>query len=177
MLNFVSIYYFNLDLSAAMTTYHVHVITGTEFGSGTNANVFVKLYGDKDHTGMFPGNLFPIHYWRLKKIMTNHTTPVCFSLEKKNMNQTKMQSTFYRQDSAKVIPDVFWQVWGRTWWWVCVRSCEHWRTGKDCVSIQNAWSKGQSNLEYIYMNIFMRWISFFFKMYKLFENLILFDLA
>lgn len=61
MLNFVSIYYFNLDLSAAMTTYHVHVITGTEFGSGTNANVFVKLYGDKDHTGMFPGNLFPIH--------------------------------------------------------------------------------------------------------------------
>lgn len=45
-----------------MTTYHVHVITGTEFGSGTNANVFVKLYGDKDHTGMFPGNLFPIHY-------------------------------------------------------------------------------------------------------------------
>lgn len=41
------------NFTAAMTTYHVHVITGTEFGSGTNANVFVKLYGDKDQTGIF----------------------------------------------------------------------------------------------------------------------------
>ncbi|XP_078332217.1 lipoxygenase homology domain-containing protein 1-like isoform X5 [Crassostrea virginica] len=43
-----------LETKAAMTTYHVHVITGTEFGSGTNANVFVKLYGDKDQTDKIP---------------------------------------------------------------------------------------------------------------------------
>lgn len=43
-----------LETKAAMTTYHVHVINGTEFGSGTNANVFVKLYGNEDHTDKIP---------------------------------------------------------------------------------------------------------------------------
>lgn len=51
-----------LTFTAAMTTYHVHVITGTEFGSGTNANVFVKLYGDKDQTGIFFCPKFSLPY-------------------------------------------------------------------------------------------------------------------
>ena len=51
-----------------MTTYHVHVITGTEFGSGTNANVFVKLYGDKDQTGKFLSQIFII-IWALLELL------------------------------------------------------------------------------------------------------------
>ena len=51
-----------------MTTYHVHVITGTEFGSGTNANVFVKLYGDKDQTGIFFLSQIFIILWALLEL-------------------------------------------------------------------------------------------------------------
>ena len=35
-----------------MTTYHVHVSTGDKFGAGTDANVYINLYGDEDDTGM-----------------------------------------------------------------------------------------------------------------------------
>lgn len=45
-----------------MTIYYVYVIIGIEFGFGTNVNVFVKFYGDKDYIGMFLGNLFLIYY-------------------------------------------------------------------------------------------------------------------
>jgi hypothetical protein len=34
-----------------MTTYYTKVITGTVSGAGTDANVYIILYGEKDHTG------------------------------------------------------------------------------------------------------------------------------
>ena len=36
---------------AAMQTYHVKVQTGTKWGAGTDANVYVMLYGEQDSTG------------------------------------------------------------------------------------------------------------------------------
>ncbi|XP_013416715.1 lipoxygenase homology domain-containing protein 1 isoform X2 [Lingula anatina] len=40
-----------LETKAAMTTYHVIVVTGNVWGAGTDANVYVVLYGEKDDTG------------------------------------------------------------------------------------------------------------------------------
>ncbi|KAL8614278.1 hypothetical protein ACOMHN_007616 [Nucella lapillus] len=40
-----------LETKAAMTTYHVKVTSGDVWGAGTDANVFIILYGDKDNTG------------------------------------------------------------------------------------------------------------------------------
>ena len=40
-----------LYFSAAMQTYHVKVQTGTKWGAGTDANVYVMLYGEQDSTG------------------------------------------------------------------------------------------------------------------------------
>ena len=37
---------------AIATTYKVNVITADKFGSGTNANVYLIIYGEKDDTGM-----------------------------------------------------------------------------------------------------------------------------
>ncbi|XP_059150632.1 lipoxygenase homology domain-containing protein 1-like isoform X2 [Physella acuta] len=37
-----------LEVKAALTTYHVKVFTGDKFGAGTDANVYVILFGDKD---------------------------------------------------------------------------------------------------------------------------------
>ena len=34
-----------------MTTYHVYVHTGDKFGAGTDANVYVTLFGEVDDTG------------------------------------------------------------------------------------------------------------------------------
>ena len=39
------------SLPAAMTTYHVYVHTGNKLGAGTDANVYVVLFGGKDDTG------------------------------------------------------------------------------------------------------------------------------
>ncbi|KAH9519113.1 Lipoxygenase y domain-containing protein 1 [Bulinus truncatus] len=39
-----------LEVKAALTTYHVKVFTGDKFGAGTDANVYVVLFGEKDHT-------------------------------------------------------------------------------------------------------------------------------
>lgn len=41
-----------LETKAAMQTYHVKVTTGTVWGAGTDANVFIVLYGDNDDTGV-----------------------------------------------------------------------------------------------------------------------------
>lgn len=38
--------------SAALTTYNVQVYTGDAFGAGTDANVYIILFGEKDHTSM-----------------------------------------------------------------------------------------------------------------------------
>ena len=38
-------------VSAALTTYHVYVYTGDKFGAGTDANVYIMLYGETDDTG------------------------------------------------------------------------------------------------------------------------------
>ncbi|WAR01120.1 LOXH1-like protein, partial [Mya arenaria] len=40
-----------LETKAAMQTYHVKVTTGTVWGAGTDANVHIILYGEKDDTG------------------------------------------------------------------------------------------------------------------------------
>ena len=34
-----------------MTTYHVYVYTGDKFGAGTDANVYILLFGEEDDTG------------------------------------------------------------------------------------------------------------------------------
>ena len=36
---------------AAMTTYHVYVYTGDKFGAGTDADVYIQLFGVEDDTG------------------------------------------------------------------------------------------------------------------------------
>lgn len=44
----------NIEFSripAQIATYHVHVKTGNVRGAGTDANVFVVLYGEEDNTG------------------------------------------------------------------------------------------------------------------------------
>ena len=38
-----------------MTIYHVHVVTGDKFGAGTDANVYIHLYGEDDDTGIQEG--------------------------------------------------------------------------------------------------------------------------
>ena len=40
-----------LSLTAALTTFHVKVFTGDVWGAGTDANVYIILFGDKDTTG------------------------------------------------------------------------------------------------------------------------------
>ncbi|XP_048241483.1 lipoxygenase homology domain-containing protein 1-like isoform X2 [Haliotis rufescens] len=40
-----------LETKAAMTTYHVKVTTGNVWGAGTDANVYVILFGEEDITG------------------------------------------------------------------------------------------------------------------------------
>ena len=39
---------------AALQTYHVSVITGNKMGSGTDANVYLVLFGENDDTGESP---------------------------------------------------------------------------------------------------------------------------
>jgi len=34
-----------------MTTYHVYVYTSDKMGAGTNANVYIVLFGELDDTG------------------------------------------------------------------------------------------------------------------------------
>ncbi|XP_074659812.1 lipoxygenase homology domain-containing protein 1-like [Tubulanus polymorphus] len=40
-----------LETKAAMQTYHVYVTTGDKWGAGTDANVFIYLFGELDTTG------------------------------------------------------------------------------------------------------------------------------
>ncbi|CAE1278375.1 unnamed protein product [Acanthosepion pharaonis] len=40
-----------LETKAAVTTFYIKVITGNVWGAGTDANVFIILYGDIDNTG------------------------------------------------------------------------------------------------------------------------------
>ena len=42
---------FDIVFSALKTTYHVFVRTGSKFGAGTDANVYIVLYGEIDDTG------------------------------------------------------------------------------------------------------------------------------
>jgi hypothetical protein len=37
---------------ALATTYKINVVTGKEFGSGTNANVYIIIFGDHNDTGL-----------------------------------------------------------------------------------------------------------------------------
>ena len=38
-------------LAAALETYHVYVTTGSVSGAGTDANVWITLFGENDDTG------------------------------------------------------------------------------------------------------------------------------
>ena len=40
-------------VSALKTTYHVFVRTGSKLGAGTDANVYIVLYGEIDDTGQY----------------------------------------------------------------------------------------------------------------------------
>ena len=44
-------FYFYLIIALA-TTYKVNVITSNEFGSGTNANVYIIIFGEHEDTGL-----------------------------------------------------------------------------------------------------------------------------
>ena len=50
---------------AAMQTYHVHVYTGDKRGAGTDANVFITLYGEHDDTGKLEWEKFAWIVWIL----------------------------------------------------------------------------------------------------------------
>lgn len=43
-----------LALAQQRTTYHVTVYTGDLFGAGTDSDVFVQLFGEKEDSGKFP---------------------------------------------------------------------------------------------------------------------------
>lgn len=38
-------------MAAALQTYHIYVVTGDKMGSGTDANVYIYLFGEDDDTG------------------------------------------------------------------------------------------------------------------------------
>jgi len=42
---------FDIVFLALKTTYHVLVRTGNKYGAGTDANVYIVLYGEIDDTG------------------------------------------------------------------------------------------------------------------------------
>ena len=45
-------YYIIISLfTAALETYHVYVTTGNVSGAGTDANVWITLFGESDDTG------------------------------------------------------------------------------------------------------------------------------
>ena len=48
---FIPISFKTISLTAALTTFHVKVFTGDVWGAGTDANVYIILFGDKDTTG------------------------------------------------------------------------------------------------------------------------------
>ena len=45
-------FFFSLSCLALATTYRISVITGDEFGSGTNANVYIIIFGEHNDTGL-----------------------------------------------------------------------------------------------------------------------------
>jgi hypothetical protein len=46
---FIVSHYFNIELT---TTYKVNVATSDEWGSGTNANVYIIIFSEYNNTGM-----------------------------------------------------------------------------------------------------------------------------
>ena len=51
--------YFDATVAAASQTYHVFVHTGDKRGAGTDANVFITMFGQHDDTGMSINQLIP----------------------------------------------------------------------------------------------------------------------
>ncbi|CAF4587849.1 unnamed protein product [Rotaria sp. Silwood1] len=45
---------FGLEMKAIATTYKINVITSKEWGSGTNANVYIIIFGENNDTGKIP---------------------------------------------------------------------------------------------------------------------------
>ena len=51
-------------ISALKTTYHVFVRTGNKLGAGTDANVYITLYGEVDDTGQcFLSMIIPVSFF------------------------------------------------------------------------------------------------------------------
>ena len=44
-----------LHLAARRTTYHVTVYTGDLFGAGTDSDVMLQLFGEKEDSGKYSG--------------------------------------------------------------------------------------------------------------------------
>ncbi|XP_012940880.1 lipoxygenase homology domain-containing protein 1 [Aplysia californica] len=116
-----------LETKAAMTTYHVQVFTGDVWGAGTDANVYVILFGDNDHTSkMF-----------LKSSMTNknkfeRNQMDEFLLELVNIGELKKIKIGHDNKGGggawfldKVVIDA--PSLGKTW----VFQCGHWLSDSD----------------------------------------------
>ncbi|KAL5006870.1 hypothetical protein ScPMuIL_015676 [Solemya velum] len=73
-----------LETKAATTTYHVHVTTGKVWGAGTDANVYVILYGDQDNTGQMFLKSSKTHTNKFEKGKTD-----VFDLEAVNIGDLK----------------------------------------------------------------------------------------
>ncbi|GFN87702.1 hypothetical protein PoB_001420800 [Plakobranchus ocellatus] len=116
-----------LEFKAALTTFHVKVYTGDVWGAGTDANVYIMLFGEKDTTGkMF-----------LKSSMTNknkfeRNQMDEFLLELANIGELKKIKIGHDNKGGggawfldKVVIDA--PSLGRTW----VFPCGHWLSDSD----------------------------------------------
>ena len=64
---------------AAMTTYEVSVTTGDVKGAGTDANVYLTLYGETSDTGLFNSIYFIFHTYhsRLELCLSKSVLVLC----------------------------------------------------------------------------------------------------
>jgi len=55
-------------LAAALQTYHVYVTTGDKWGAGTDANVYLVLFGENDDTGKMHTPLQDFYWQQLRTV-------------------------------------------------------------------------------------------------------------
>ena len=61
-------YYIIISIfTAALETYHVYVTTGNVSGAGTDANVWITLFGENDDTGRLKIHKFTLYFKQFNK--------------------------------------------------------------------------------------------------------------
>jgi hypothetical protein len=66
---------FYFPIIALATTYRVNVVTSDKFGSGTNANVYIYIFGKNNDTGLidfFDASRRQYYYFNNRKSSTNN---------------------------------------------------------------------------------------------------------